>query len=922
MLSWNEIRARCAAFAEHWSDASDEDADAKSFWDHLFTCYGANRRQVASFEAPVRMLNGNIGFIDLIWKGKLLVEHKSRGKDLNEARSQGLDYIERLKPHERPRWLVTSDFARFHIHDLHNGHEDSLLLTDLAARAELFGFLAGYEPKRPTSEAPVNLEAVARLGGLYDAMKAGGYPEDDLPMFLVRVLFCLFAEDTGVFGRDVFTDFITYRTQEDGSDLGPRLEQFFRVLDTPKDRRQRHTDELLTGLEYVNGALFTGHLAFAEMNSAMRTALLACTEFDWSRISPAIFGSLFQGVMDAAERRAIGAHYTAEDNILKVIGPLFLDALKAELAAILTGPERGREAKLEAFHNKLAALNFFDPACGCGNFLIITYREIRKLEIQVLKALHPHGQLVTDVSLLSKVRVSQFHGIEIEEFPAQIARVAMWLMDHIENVELGYAFGLSLTRLPLVESANIVCGNALQIDWQDVIAPEKCSFILGNPPFVGKQYMSDAQKEDLRRVWKNAPGTGTIDFVTAWHALAAEYMAQARHVRTAFVSTNSICQGEQAGLVWGRLLAPYGNKILFAHRTFAWQSEARGKAHVHCIIVGFGHPDSFVGQARRIFDYDLNPEHPVISEAKSISPYLVEANDSVATPRSRPLCDVSEMIYGSKPTDGGHLIIEDEDHAKFIEENPSCAKYVRPFRGSVEFINGRNRWCLWLHEANPIDIRSSPGVIARIEAVRAFRLASPKEATRKDAATPSLFAEPRQPSSDYLLVPSVSSERRRYIPIGFMDQSVVASNLVFVVPYADKWMFGILCSEMHMAWTRITCGRLKSDFRYSNKLVYNNYPWPQDATEASRAGVEKAAQAVLDARAQFPGSTLADLYDPVAMPPALAKAHAALDLAVDRCYRKEPFHTDRERVEYLFALYEKLAAPLAAPAKKPRKRKL
>jgi hypothetical protein len=921
MLSWNEIRARCAAFAEHWSDASDEDADAKSFWDHLFTCYGANRRQVASFEAPVRMLNGNIGFIDLIWKGKLLVEHKSRGKDLNEARSQGLDYIERLKPHERPRWLVTSDFARFHIHDLHNGHEDSLLLTDLAARAELFGFLAGYEPKRPTSEAPVNLEAVARLGGLYDAMKAGGYPDEDLPMFLVRVLFCLFAEDTGVFGRDGFTDFITYRTQEDGSDLGPRLEQFFRVLDTPKDRRQRHTDELLAALDYVNGALFTGHLAFAEMNSAMRTALLACTEFDWSRISPAIFGSLFQGVMDAEERRAIGAHYTAEDNILKVIGPLFLDALKAELAAILTGPERGREAKLEAFHNKLAALNFFDPACGCGNFLIITYREIRKLEIQVLKALHPHGQLVTDVSLLSKVRVSQFHGIEIEEFPAQIARVAMWLMDHIENVELGYAFGLSLTRLPLVESANIVCGNALQIDWQEVIAPEKCSFILGNPPFVGKQYMSDAQKDDLRRVWKNAPGTGTLDFVTAWHALAAGYMAQARHVRTAFVSTNSICQGEQAGLVWGRLLAPYGNKILFAHRTFAWQSEARGKAHVHCIIVGFGHPDSFSGQARRIFDYDLNPEHPVISEVKNISPYLVEGNDSVATPRTHPLCDVPEMIYGSKPTDGGHLIIEDEDYAKFIEENPACAKYVRPFRGSVEFINGRKRWCLWLQDANPVDVRSSPGVIERIEAVRAFRLASPKEATRKDAATPSVFAEPRQPSSDYLLVPSVSSERRRYIPIGFIHQSVVASNLVFVVPNADKWMFGILCSEMHMAWTRITCGRLKSDFRYSNKLVYNNFPWPQDATEASRAGVEKAAQAVLDARAQFPGSTLADLYDPVAMPPALAKAHAALDLAVDRCYRKEPFHTDRERVEYLFALYEKLSAPLAVPIRKARKTK-
>jgi hypothetical protein len=906
MLSWNEIRARCAAFAEHWRDASDEDADAKSFWDHLFTCYGANRRQVASFEAPVRMLNGNIGFIDLIWKGKLLVEHKSRGKDLNEARSQGLDYIERLKPHERPRWLVTSDFARFHIHDLHNGHEDSLLLTELAARAELFGFLAGYEPKRPTSEAPVNLEAVARLGGLYDAMKAGRYPEEDLPMFLVRVLFCLFAEDTGVFGRDGFTDFITYRTQEDGSDLGPRLEQYFRVLDTPKDRRQRHTDELLAGLEYVNGALFTGHLAFAEMNSAMRTALLACTEFDWSRISPAIFGSLFQGVMDAAERRAIGAHYTAEDNILKVIGPLFLDALKAELAAILTGPERGREAKLEAFHNKLAALNFFDPACGCGNFLIITYREIRKLEIQVLKALHPHGQLVTDVSLLSKVRVSQFHGIEIEEFPAQIARVAMWLMDHIENVELGYAFGLSLTRLPLVESANIVCGNALQIDWQDVIAPEKCSFILGNPPFVGKQYMSDAQKEDLRRVWKNVPGTGTIDFVTAWHALAAEYMAQARHVRTAFVSTNSICQGEQAGLVWGRLLAPYGNKILFAHRTFAWQSEARSKANVHCIIVGFGHPDSSTGQTRRIFDYDLNPEHPVISEVKNISPYMVEGSDAVVTLRTDPICAVPPIVFGSMPNDGGNLLLTTEEKDQLLANEPQAAPFIRKFLGSEEFINGIDRWCLWLKAADPKEMRSMPEVAKRVEAVKAARSASSREATRKLAVYPSLFGEDRQPATRYLLIPGVSSERRRYVPIGFFDPEVVASNLVNVVPDATVFHFGVISSTIHMAWMRQVCGRLESRYRYSNKLVYNNFPWPQDVTEAQRAGVEKAAQAVLDARAKFPGSTLADLYDPVAMPPALAKAHAALDLAVDRCYRKEPFHTDRERVEYLFALYEKL----------------
>ena len=917
MLSWNEIRARCASFAEHWSDASDEDADAKSFWDHLFTCYGANRRQVASFEAPVRMLNGNLGYIDLIWKGKLLVEHKSRGKDLNAARSQGLDYIERLKPHERPRWLVTSDFARFHIHDLHNGQEDSLLLQDLAALAELFGFLAGYEPKRPTSEAPVNLEAVERLGGLYDAMKAGGYPQEDLPMFLVRVLFCLFAEDTGVFGRDVFTDFISYRTQEDGSDLGPRLEQFFRVLDTPKDRRQRHTDELLAELDYVNGALFTGHLAFAEMNSAMRKALLACTEFDWSRISPAIFGSLFQGVMDAAERRAIGAHYTAEDNILKLIGPLFLDALKAELAAILTGPERGREAKLEAFHHKLASLNFFDPACGCGNFLIITYREIRKLEIQVLKALHPQGQHVFDISLLSKVRVSQFHGIEIESFPAQIARVAMWLMDHIENMELGYSFGLSLTRLPLVESANIVCGNALRVDWKEVIAPEKCSYILGNPPFVGHHYQSAKQKEDQRYVMANISASGVIDFVANWHLLAAHYI-QGTKIGTAFVSTNSICQGEQAGLLWSEMFGRYRVKIHFAHRTFTWTSEARGKAHVHCVIVGFACHDT---DNKLIYDYDQNPETPTQSKVANISPYLVVGADMVVTNRSTALCAVPKMSWGNKPTDGGHLILSPEEREVLIAKEPAAAKFIRPYMSGGDFIKGIDRYCLWLKDAKPEELRSLPMVMARVEKVRIMRLASTAESTRKFASYPTLFRQVAQPETNYLAIPEVSSERRRFIPIAFVRSDVICSNKIQFVPDATLWHFAVLTSTMHMAWMRQVCGRLKSDYSYSNTLVYNNYPWPMDATEAQREVVEKAAQAVLDARAQFPDSTLADLYDPVAMPPALAKAHAALDLAVDRCYRKEPFNSDRERVEHLFALYEKLIEPLAATPQKSRKPK-
>ena len=516
-LSYNEIRARLALFAEKWKEATDEDAEAKSFWDDLFTSYGTNRRQVAKYEVPVTKLDGNKGFIDVLWKGKLIVEHKSRGKDMKAAKVQAEDYMERLKPAERPRFLVTCDFHRFQVFDLHNGHEEHFTLDELPAKSEMLGFLGGYEPKRPSHEAPVNIEAVERLGKLYDAMKDGGYPDHDLQAFLVRVLFCLFAEDTAIFEPDSFTDIILNRTAEDGSDLGIRLAQVFETLDAEKGRRQRALDEAIAGLPYVNGRLFSGHLALAATDSKMRSALVACTDFDWSKISPAIFGSLFQGVMEAADRRAAGAHYTSEDNILKVINPLFLDALRAEFAAIKSGPQRGREQKLEAFHEKLSKLKFLDPACGCGNFLIITYREMRRLEIEVLKELHPAGQGILDVSLLSKLDVDQFYGIEIDEFPAQIARVALWLMDHVMNVELGYAFGQAITRLPLTKSANIVHGNALQVGWETVIAPEECSYVLGNPPFVGQHYQSAEQKADQQIVMATIAAAGVIDFVANWH---------------------------------------------------------------------------------------------------------------------------------------------------------------------------------------------------------------------------------------------------------------------------------------------------------------------------------------------------------------------------------------------------------------------
>ena len=912
----NEIRARCAQFAEKWRDATDEDADAKSFWDDLFTCFGLMRRQVARFEAPIRMLSGTIGFIDVLWKAKLLVEHKSKGKDLAAAKSQGLDYIERLKPQERPRYLVACDFGRFEVHDLHTGAVETFTLEELPQKADALGFLAGYEPKRPVEEAPVNIEAVVRLGSLYDAMKAGGYPDHDLQRFLVRVMFCLFAEDTGIFGKDVFTDFLNYRTNEDGSDLGPRLAQFFQILDTTKEKRQKNLDELLTGLEYVNGSLFAGQLAFAEMDAKMRAALLACTEFDWSRISPAIFGSLFQGVMDGKERRAAGAHYTSEENILKVINPLFMDALRAELASILTGPERGREQKLHAFHDKLASLQFLDPACGCGNFLIITYRELRKLEIEILKVLHGHGQLVMDIGELNKVRVSQFHGIEIGEFPAEIARVAMWLMDHIENVELGYAFGQSFTKLPLVEFANIVHGNALRIDWKDVLPPEKCSYILGNPPFVGSKLLSVEQRADMETVWGKLKGAGVLDFVTAWYRLSAEYI-QGTGIRCAFVSTNSIAQGEQPGIIWGELFQHWQLKIHFAHSTFMWESEARGKAHVHCVIIGFGVLDV---EPKKLFDYENGVSDGLMTMVRNISPYLVEGGDFALPNRSSPICAVPQIGIGNKPIDGGLYLFTEEEKNAFITEEPASAKWFRKWLGSDEFINGWHRWCLWLGECPPNELKAMPKALERVEAVRDLRLASKSEPTRKLARTPTRFHVENFPPSSFLVIPKVSSERRPYIPIGFMTPPTLCSDLVFILPNASLFHLGMLSSNMHMAWTRRVCGRLKSDYRYSVGIVYNNFPWPEP-TDSQKATVETCAQAVLDARGIYPECTLADLYDPLAMPPELAKAHAALDRAVEKCYRPEPFQSDRERVEFLFALYEKLAAPLALAEKKPSKRK-
>jgi hypothetical protein len=934
-LSWNEIRHNAIRFSSEWTGETREHAEAKSFWDDFFDVFGIRRRTVASFEEPVKKISGDYGYIDLFWPGVLIVEHKSAGHDLGKAQSQAFRYIQDLardpaRQKEIPRYVIVSDFARIALHDLEPDDQRGLPLFDKLRVATLefplaefhrhihaFAFIPGYKQHKLTEENPANLQAVELLGLLHDALEFGGYTGHDLERFLVRVLFCLFAEDTGLFERESFKLYIENRTAPDGSDLGPRLAQLFGVLNTPPEKRQQHLDDELKRFPYVNGELFNEHLAFAEFNRDMRNALLACTRFQWSQISPAIFGSLFQSIMEPKERRQIGAHYTSERDIMKVIRSLFLDDLRAEFENRKNDRSTARRARLEEFHDKLCSLTFLDPACGCGNFLVIAYRELRQLELETLKELFgKQTELSLDqINKLSQVDVDQFYGIEIGEWPARIAEVALWLMDHQMNLKVSEAFGQLYQRLPLKKSPHIHCANALRVDWKSVISPEKCSYILGNPPFVGKHLMTAEQDNDMSLVWGEASGAGFLDYVTAWYKKAAEFIDSTKIV-VGFVSTSSICQGEQVGILWNEMFQKYRIKIQFAHRTFAWESEARGKAHVHVVIVGFA---AFDVGAKRIFDYEA--EKPTIATVKNISPYLVEGPDVALPIRRESICDVPPIVNGNKPADGGHLIVEDEDKKEFLKENPDAKAYVLPFLSADEFLNGRQRWVLWLVDAPVNLIRESPGVRARVEAVREFRLRSPKESTRRRADRPALFDQLRQPTNTYLLIPRHSSENRSYIPFGYFPPSVIIADSCTAVPDATPFHFGVLSSVMHMAWMRQVCGRLESRYRYSNKLVYNNFPWPTPTAE-QRARVEEKAKAVLAAREpHLPPkgtATLADLYDPLSMPPALLKAHTELDRAVEKCYRAEPFHSDRERVEFLFALYEKLTAPLLPLTKAKR----
>ena len=942
-LDWNDVKARAAKFADEWKDARYERADTQTFYNEFFDVFGVKRRAFAAYEHVVKLPAKKRGYLDLFWKGKLLVEQKSGGRDLKPAKTQALSYFAGLKDYELPRYILLSDFQNFELYDLDDNPDKPLkfMLPSLPDHVQKFGFMVGQERRIFRDQDPVNIIASEMMGKLHDLLAASGYKGHALERFLVRLLFCLFADDTGIFQPlGLLEDFIRDRTREDGTDLGPMLTQLFQVLNTPEDQRHRTLDADLAKFPYVNGDLFAEVLPLPSFNRAMRDKLMQACGFHWQHISPAIFGALFQSVLKKAERRKKGAHYTSERNILKVIGPLFLDDLKVEFEKLKGRRDTGRTKALKEFQTKLSDLTFFDPACGCGNFLVIAYRELRELEIETLKEIRfkSEGTLgMFDVATMAQVNVNQFYGIEIDEFPVRIAEVAMWMMDHIMNARLSAAFGESYLRIPLQASPNVRHGDALEIDWAEVLAPEKCAYVFGNPPFLGAKVQSQKQRAQVRALADLGGSGGTLDFVCAWFLKAGAYLQKSK-ARIAFVATNSVTQGEQVAQLWPLLFERYELEIAFGHRTFKWMSDARGKAKVHCVIVGLSRRDD-ESKEKRLFSYDAIDGDPVESRHAVLSPYLFGAaglanKHLVVQEENWPITDVKRPIIGSKPIDGGYYIFSQAEREKFVSAEPDAAVFFKPFVGAHDFVSGKTRYILALQKASPNKLRELPHVTARIESVRRYRLGeipARKKADRENdeieergagtielAKFPTDFHVTVIPAAPYLVFPRHSSERRIYAPFGWLEPPIIPGDSSIILLEATISDFALITSRMHMAWLRHIGGRLKSDYRYSIGMVYNTFPWPV-TTDRQREKISELAQAVLNARAAHPGSTLADLYDPDTMPPDLRKAHTALDKAVDQLYRREPFANDRERVEHLFALYEKLAAPvLAAASAKPK----
>ncbi|MBR4544448.1 MAG: class I SAM-dependent DNA methyltransferase [Oscillibacter sp.] len=927
----NDMEQRAAAreFVANWTGRGDEKQETQTFWMELLqTVYGVeNPARYIAFEVPVKL--SHTSFIDAyIEETRVLIEQKGADIDLRKGQKQSdgvmltpfqqaRRYAGHLPHSQYPRWIVVCNFRTFHIHDMERPNEppEVLKLADLETEYWCLNFLTNTKAENIQQEEELSKQAGKIVEALRDALlKQYRNPESpetlkSLNALCVRLVFCLYAEDAGIFDRKrMFHDYLQAHQAEDRD----ALINLFRVLDRKPEERDPYLSDDLLAFPYVNGGLFADEaIEIPRLGDEVIDIILkrASEHFNWSRISPPIFGAVFESTLNPETRRSGGMHYTSIENIHKVIDPLFLDELKAELEQCKSRPTAGgaRRKSLQNFQKKLASLKFLDPACGSGNFLTETYLSLRRMENEIIAILND-DQIVMDLGKEGnpiQISIGQFYGIEINDFAVAVARTALWIAEsQMMNETIGIVHR-DLHFLPLKTAANIVEGNALRMDWESVVPKYELNYIMGNPPFVGYSLQNKEQKADILSIYTDETGkpykaAGKIDYVSGWYFKAAQYV-QGTAIRAAFVSTNSITQGEQVASVWKPLYERFGIHIDFAHRTFRWDSEASLKAHVHCVIVGFS---IYPNDKPKVIYASGRPE-----TAQNINGYLLDAPDIFIESRNKPLCGVPVMTTGNRPADGGHLIIEADEYDDFIAQEPKAIPYIKKLIGAAEFINNKQRWCLWLVGANPAELRKMPKIMERVELCRQDRLHAPDEGRRKLADTPTLFRETKNPDT-FIVIPATSSQRRRYVPIGFLNGDTIATNAVIIIPNATLYHFGILTSNVHMGWMRVVCGRLKSDYRYSKDIVYNNFPWP-NPTGAQRATIEQTAQAILDARALYPDASLADLYDETVMPAELRKAHQNNDRAVMWAYGFDKDHpawnNESQCVAELMKLYQRLA---------------
>ena len=879
-ISWSQIRDNAIKFAKDFENETSERAESQTFYNEFFKIFGVSRRRVATFAEPTKKSSGGSGEIDLLWKGKIICEHKSKGKNLIKARKQAFDYFAGLKEQDLPRYVLSSDFQNFNLLDLDTGEENKFTLKELPEKIQLFGFIAGFEEIKIKEEDPVNIEAAEKIAILHEEILKNGYKGKTLEILLSRILFCLFADDSGIFyPKDIFLSYLINNTKEDGSDLGLHLNEIFQVLNREEDRRQKNLNVDLISFPYVNGNIFSENINHVSFNKKLRDILIECCSFNWKKISPAIFGSLFQAAMDPELRDNLGAHYTSEKNVLKVLEPLCLNEFHQEFEK-----SSSSVIKLKNLKKKLSKKKFLDPACGCGNFLVIAYRELRKLELKIIKQIDnlnsrnnsPRTQMVLDVesSNLTTIPLYNFIGFEIDFLPSKIAELSMWLVDHQMNVELSNYIGEYFAKIPINESVEIFNINSNNVEWKEYVQTDEVNYIIGNPPFRGVKERTKDQSQEVKNVFNKISGAGNLDYVCCWFKKTAEFIKDTS-IKCAFVSTNSISQGIQPGILW-RVLISLETKIDFCYRSFVWDNDLKKKANVHVIIIGFSHNN--VKTNKLIFDTDL--ENKLFSKnVNIINEYLIDAPYVLIEAKTKPLSKLlPEMNYGSIGYDNNIFIFNKEDELNiFLERNPLAKKYVKKYMGSAEMINNLKRWCLWLEDIDQNDLKKMPGVKDKIEKVKIFRKNSDRKLTQKTANTPYLFGEIRKPTKNYIGIPKVSSIRRKFLPVKFIDKETIPNGSLAFINGQDKFVFGILSSSIYSVWLSCIGGKMKSDYQNSIKIVYNNLVIPENPDENLKERIINLVDNILKIRDRLNDKSLANLYDPNTMPKDLLNAHNELD---------------------------------------------